>query len=360
LFVSKDGTPAGRCVVPSVIVGRSMTSTSGPRARLSPAALLLGLVIVGATAVAPNAAVAEVSGGIELGAGIGPVRQPPAEAAATSGGGERARAFRPTRPRRAFPNSRNTGVPRGLKLTPYKGSCTVTRDDAVIEAKTVNCDLDIRAGHVVISRSKINGYVSSGEDKHSGYSFTLRRSTVDASPGDARQVTAVGEVHFRVIRSHVYGGNRSANCWYVCKIIGSYVHGQDTDRSGTWHESGIRMGEKSVIRGNTIACDAPNVPPDAGCSAPLTGYGDFGPVQDNVIDGNLFKATTGGTCAYGGSSGGKPFSNAAREIRFTNNVFERGKSGHCGYWEPILDFDRRAPGNLWQANVWDSGGRVRP
>ena len=146
----------------------------------------------------------------------------------------------------------------------------------------------------------------------------------------------------------------------MCTIIGSYFHGQDTDRSGTWHESGIRMGEKSVIHGNTIACDAPNVPPDAGCSAPLTGYGDFGPVQDNVIDGNLFKATPGGTCAYGGSSGGKPFSNAAREIRFTNNVFERGRSRRCGYWAPIMDFDRRAPGNLWKANVWDSGGKVRP
>ena len=149
---------------------------------------------------------------------------------------------------------------------------------------------------------------------------------MNASPGGARAVTAVGEVHFTVIRSHVYGGNRSANCFYRCRIVDSYFHGQDTDPTGTWHESGIRMGQKAVIRGNTIACDAPNVPPDAGCSAPLTGYGDFAPVRDNLIDGNLFKATRGGTCAYGGSSRGKPYSAAARNIRFTNNVFQRGRT----------------------------------
>ena len=259
-----------------------------------------------------------------------------------------------------FPNGRDTGVPRGQKLRTYRGPCTITRDHAVIHAKRVNCDLRIRARGVVIRRSKINGSVSSGTDQHSRYSFTLRRSTVNASPGGARPVTGVGEVHFKVIRSHVYGGNRSANCAYDCRITASYFHGQDTDRSGTWHESGIRMGEKSVIRGNTIACDAPNVPPDAGCSAALTGYGDFGPVRDNLIDGNLFKATPGGTCAFGGSSAGKPYSGGARNVRFTNNVFQRGRTGRCGYWAPIMDFDRRAPGNVWRGNVWQGGGSVRP
>jgi hypothetical protein len=265
-----------------------------------------------------------------------------------------------TRARAAFPNSSNTGAPRGLRLTPYTGPCTITGDNTVIDAKVVNCDLTIRARYVVIRRSRINGYVSSGTDKNSGYSFMLEQSTVDASPRGPRQVTAVGEVNFTVIRSHVFGGNRGANCWYACTIVGSYVHGQDTDPSGTWHESGIRMGERAVIRANTIACDAPDVPPDGGCSAPLTGYGDFGPVRDNVIDGNLFKATTGGACAYGGSSRGKPFSNAASGIRFANNVFERGKTGHCGVWFAITDFDPSAPGNAWRRNVWDRGGAVRP
>ena len=259
-----------------------------------------------------------------------------------------------------FPSSGNTGVPRGQKLRTYRGPCTVTKDHAVIRARRVHCDLAIRATGVVISRSKIYGSVSSGTDKHSGYSFTLSRSTVNASPGGARQVTAVGEVRFKLIRSNVYGGNRGANCWYVCRITGSYVHGQDADRTGSWHESGIRVGARAVLRGNTIACDAPDVPPDAGCSADLTAYGDFAPVHDNLIDGNLFKATPGGTCAFGGSTAGKPYGDAAHNILFIDNVFERGRRGRCGYWSAITDFDRRAPGNVWRGNRWQGGGTVRP
>ena len=317
------------------------------------AALPLVVVVVGATAVVANVLDGEVP--------AAPTER--ALAPSTTGDGQASalrRRLAVELPRGAFPNRHNTGVPPGVRLRPYQGACVVTEDHTVIDARTVDCDLTIRAAHVLISRSKINGNISSGTDRRTGFSFTLLRSTVNASPRGARQVTAVGEVHFTVIRSNVYGGNRGGDCWYVCRIVSSYFHGQDTDRSGNWHESGIRMGEKSVIRGNTIACDAPDVPPDAGCSAPLTGYGDFGPVQDNLIERNLFKATPGGTCAYGGSTAGKPYSGAARAIRFTGNVFERGKSGHCGHWFAISDFDPSAPENVWKHNLWDSGGAVRP
>ena len=79
-------------------------------------------------------------------------------------------------------------------------------------------------------------------------------------------------------------------------------YGQFKDDSGSYHEGGIRMGQNTIIRHNTIACDAPDMPPDGGCSAPLTGYGDFTPVTDNLIERNLFKATPAGYCAYGGST----------------------------------------------------------
>jgi hypothetical protein len=123
------------------------------------------------------------------------------------------------------------------------------------------------------------------------------------------------------------------------------------------------VGTRAVLRGNTIVCDAPDapdVPPDAGCSADLTGYGDFAPVRDNVIDGNLFKAAPGGTCAFGGATAGKPDGDAARNIRFSDNVFERGRRGRCGYWSAIMDLDRRTPRNVWRGNVWQGGGTVRP
>ena len=259
-----------------------------------------------------------------------------------------------------FPDARTTGAPPRRRLSAYVGPCTITRPGTVIRRRVVSCDLDVRAADVTILRSLVRGTVSTGTEPRTGYSVRIEHSTVDVSPGSARMVTGVEAVHVRVVASEVRGGNRGINCWYDCVVRRSWVHGQDTDPTGVWHESGIRMGQRARIVANTIACDAPEVPPDAGCSAPLTGYGDFGPVRDNRIERNLFVATTGGVCAYGGSSGGKPYSDDAENVRFIDNVFERGDTGNCGYWAPILDFDESAPGNEWAGNAWSDGGRISP
>lgn len=255
-----------------------------------------------------------------------------------------------------WPGAANTGVPAGTTLTPYTGPCVITTANTVIDSKTINCNLEIKAAGVKITRSRIIGTVSTDENS-TGYSFTLSDSEVDAGnkPG-----TGVGAVNFTALRVHVRGGNRSMHCWKNCTIQDSYVHGQMTDPTGVYHESGIRMGQGATIRHNTIACDAPDVPPDAGCSAALTGYGDFGPVQNNTIDNNLIKANSGGYCAYGGSSKGKPYSSETNNIVFTRNVFERGSSGKCGYYGAITSFDSAEPGNVWSANTWSDGAVLPP
>jgi len=258
-------------------------------------------------------------------------------------------------PKSGFPSERTTGVPAGTKLTAYTGPCTITAANTVIDAKAINCSLDIQAQGVVISRSKINGTVANDWD--STASFTIRDSEVNAGNNLG---TGIGNVNYTALRVHVTGGNRSMNCDNACTIRDSYVHGQFRDDTGLAHESGIRMSNHTVLRHNTIACDAPDVPPDAGCSADLTGYGDFAVVENNLIERNLFKASTGGYCAYGGSSPDKPYSNGVNNISFLNNVFERGENGKCGVWGPITSFDSEAPGNTWSGNVWGDGGTVPP
>ena len=259
-------------------------------------------------------------------------------------------------PAGVFPNASNTGVPAGTQLTAYTGPCTITAANTVIDSKTVNCDLLIRAAGVVIRNSKINGSVAT-EENSTGYSFTITDSHVDA--GD-RIVTGVGAVNFTAVRVHVQGGNRSMHCWHDCEIRDSYVHGQMTDETGVAHESGIRMGRNVTLRHNTITCDAPDVPPDAGCSAALTGYGDFAPVENNLVENNYFPGTTGGFCAYGGSSQGKPYSDATNNIRFIGNVFGRGSSGRCGWYGAITSFDTSEPGNVWSNNTWTDGTVLSP
>ena len=259
-----------------------------------------------------------------------------------------------------FPGPNNTGVPAGTTLTAYTGPCTITAANTVIDAKTINCDLAIEAANVRITRSKITGSVATDENS-TGYSFSISDSEVDIGN---RAGTGVGAVNFTATRVHVTGGNRSMNCWHDCLITDSYVHGQFRDSTGVYHESGMRMGQSATIRHNTIICDAPDVPPDAGCSADLTGYGDFGPVQNNLIEKNFFGATTGGYCTYGGSSQGKPYSSATNHITFNGNVWQRGTrlsdkgTKVCGYYGSNTSFDPSLPGNTWSNNKFDDGTTV--
>jgi hypothetical protein len=259
-----------------------------------------------------------------------------------------------------WPGPGNTGVPSGTSLSNYTGPCTITAANTVIAGKTIGCNLTIRATGVTISKSKLNGTIYL-DNANSGYSFTIVDSEVNAG-GVGNN--GIGNNNFVAVRVHVYGGYRGIWCENNCTVQDSYVHGQATDPSGQAHESAMRMGQGSVIRHNTLLCDAPNVPPDAGCSADLTGYGDFAPIRNNTIERNLFLATTGGACAYGGSSGGKPYSGDAANIVFRQNVFQRSsavqKSGKCGYYFPVTDFSRTASGNQWTGNTWDDGSAVSP
>lgn len=257
---------------------------------------------------------------------------------------------------RSFPNSDTTGVPAGTTLTPYTGPCTIQTPGYVIDAKQVDCSLRILARNVVITNSKINGTVYADYNQNQG-SFTITDSEVDAGDGPW---TGIGDAWFTAERVEVTGGTRSINCYANCTVRDSYVHGQLHDTTGVHHESGIRINTNSTLIHNTIACDAPDFPPDAGCSAAITGYPDFDPVRNNRVDGNLIIAGSGGYCSYGGSTTGKPYSGQTADIRFTNNVYQKGSSGKCGFWGAITSFDTRAPGNVWSNNLYDDGTPVPP
>ncbi len=239
-----------------------------------------------------------------------------------------------------------------VTLAPYTGSCTITTAGTVIEGRAITCDMVVVARDVTIKRSRITGTVAVEEVG----SLTISDTSIDV--GD-RPGTGLDGVNFTATRLHVTGGNRSINCFRDCVVENSYVHGQMRDPTGTYHESGIRFGSHSTIRHNTILCDAPDVPPDAGCSASLTGYGDFAVVEHVRVEGNVFPPTTGGFCAYGGSSRGKPFSEGTNNVVFIDNVFHRGKYA-CGSYGPITSFDETRPGNVWRNNRWDDGSPVPP
>ncbi|GAB3816807.1 hypothetical protein GCM10028820_16690 [Tessaracoccus terricola] len=259
-------------------------------------------------------------------------------------------------PEGGWPGPSNTGVPEGTNLTPWTGDCTITEPGTVIDSKLVECNLRIRAADVVITRSQIHGSVilrHLDED----YSFSIADSEIILGE---QMLTGLGNGHYTAERVEVSGGSRSAYCATDCTIQHSWVHAQSGDPDEEAHMSGIRMGMNTTLRFNTIICEGARVPPAAGCSAALTGYGDFSPIANNLIEGNLFRSGTASFCAFGGSSRNKPYSDDARDVRFINNVFERDENGSCGIHAPIEAFDSNAPGNVWEGNVWDDGEPLAP
>ena len=294
-----------------------------------------------------------------------------------------------------FPGPKSTGVPQGTALTTYTGPCAITISNTSITAKTINCDpLTIQASNVQISESLINGSVHNDASYPNPYSFTLTDSEINTPTNRTELqngVRGIEKYNFTAIRDNIHGGISGGFCEDNCTVSDSYLWGQGNDNNGSLtctanngtqhvcvHESALRDGESSdatkgqLIQHNSLWCSAnqysdpnPGGSDSSGCSADLTGYGDFAPIQNNTIKNNLFVATgTGGTCAYGGSSSGKPYSSQANHDVFQTNVFQHSNStqnsGHCGVWFAGADFSASAPGNVWSGNTWDNGAILPP
>lgn len=260
-------------------------------------------------------------------------------------------------PTSGWPSVGNTGVPSGVTLTSYTGPQTITVNGTEIRNKVVTGTLTIRASGVRIVNTRIQGHVVLRSPKTNDYSFTIIDSEVHQPARVGGTDTGILAGNFRATRIEVTGGRRSIYCAYNCVVEDSLVHRQASGRGNDAHFSGIRMEQNGIFRHNTLICEAE----DRGCSAPLTGYGDFAPVQNNLIENNLFIGGQGGgaaVCAYGGSSGasgGKPYGSQARNIRFVNNVFAKGRTGKCGHHGPIAHFDPSRSNNVWSGNRWDDG-----
>jgi hypothetical protein len=260
-------------------------------------------------------------------------------------------------------------VPDGVALTPYDGPCTITVDDTVIDSRRMSCNVTIRARGVVIRNSYITGPVeirpqdldgvsgvSIGDYPLSRYSLLIEDSEIHIGPMGA---TGLQRGNYIARRIEITGGGRSAFCDWGCTIEDSYIHGQQPPPNPQYvHMSGVRMGQNLVLRHNTVSCEGERSEPNNGCSASRTGYGDWAPVQNNLIISNIFYGRDGGGatfCVRGGTNADKPFGNDANNVRFISNVFVRGSNGKCGEFDSNASFDPTRPGNVWRDNVWDDG-----
>lgn len=270
-----------------------------------------------------------------------------------------------------WPYEGNTGIAAGTVLSNYTGSCTITAANTVIDKKTVNCNLSIRAANVVIINSQVNGaiIVDSG-DCSKDYSYTVSDSRMHVSDINLR---ALMSCNYTATRVNASGGQSMAWC-DTCTIQDSYLHNPLEDPEGAAanhaaHNSTVRMAKNAVIKHNTLWCEVkeyaqPNGQDTSGCSANQTGYShDGAPPSNSRLEANLYMPTSGGYCAYGGSTTGALSS--VNNIVFKDNIFKRGtKRGQhgftCGYYGAVTSFDSSRPGNQWINNRWDDGTVLNP
>jgi hypothetical protein len=195
------------------------------------------------------------------------------------------------------------------------------------------------------------------------------------SPINQTTACGIGYRNFTVVRTEVLNSNRAAYCESTCLIQDNYFHGTNLwpDYSNHAHASSVRNEQNNTLRHNSLACDyqGPNYEDkspagDLGCSADMSGYPDFAPIKNDTIDRNLFIANPGadafhggaGFCVYGGSTSGKSFSGDptnGTNIKFTDNVFQRGSNGKCGSFGHVTDFNPLGTGNVWTGNKFDDG-----
>jgi hypothetical protein len=199
-------------------------------------------------------------------------------------------------------------------------------------------------------------------------SFTLRDSEVDF--GNNIDDEGIKGSNYTVQRSNLYGGPRQVWCVNTCVIEDSYLHDQLMDPTGQAHESAARVEQNTTLRHNTLWCNAIPVPPGAGCSANQTGYADFAPIHSNTMERNLYMATTGRYCSYGGNTNATYSGNALNgtNIHSIDNVFQRGTAPNdrnyplsdkrrytCGYYGVTTGYNSTRAGFQFTGNRWDDG-----
>ncbi|GIM65678.1 hypothetical protein Pve01_86470 [Planomonospora venezuelensis] len=257
-----------------------------------------------------------------------------------------------------WPGPDNTGVPAGTTLTPYTGPCTITSARTLSAVDATSCGaLVINTTGVIIEKSLVPRVQSIYGDGNS--SVTITDSDVRAG---ATSTGGLWGYNITARRVDVTGGQHSFQCNNNCEVTDSWLHDQYNPNGGSYHNNAFisNGGSNMLVRGNTLHCTAVLNSTDGGCTADVSLFGDFDPIDNVTIDNNFLRANNSSIsyCAYGGDSDSKPYTGT--NVRFTNNVFERGPNRKCGVYGPVTSFDRNAAGNVWSGNVWDSGEAVNP
>ncbi|MGY0233451.1 hypothetical protein [Longispora urticae] len=248
-----------------------------------------------------------------------------------------------------WPGPDTTGVRPGTVLRPMAGT-TITVPGTVLEGVDISGCVMVKADDVTIRNSRIRGACSVGTVRTDIDGRTrntvLEYVEVDGQRRAPTWPLIVGS-NYTCHRCDLHGGGSQLHFTDNVTVTESWLH--DPYEAGSSHNSAMAShgGGNNVIRGNTLDCGT-----TGNCSAALALYGNFGPIHDVLVEGNLFSG--GSYCLYAGSLPTKPFP-VATNVRILGNAFARTPYAKCGHYGPATSWTRES--NEWRGNYWNEPGR---
>lgn len=301
---------------------------------------------------------------------------------------------------RTFPTTTTVGVPAAEvpKLTAYTGPSTISTCGTVIDHKIITGGIDVRAtngkatAYTSEAAAKADACVTFTNDKFlvgggTAQAITTRWATDTTCKlnGTARPcgpvyiadtsvletaaptgiVNLLVETNFHAWRTYVTGGDQAINCDSYCDVHDSYLEASRLDTTGNAHMDAFsdNGGNTIILDHNTLYCHVTNgasVPNGSGgCSGDLGFFGDFNQIDNITVNNNLFIASGDPAyCVYTGASGNtaKAFPRATN-LRYTNNVWQRGPNSKCATYGPVADWTT-GPTLTSCNNIWEDGTTV--
>lgn len=282
-----------------------------------------------------------------------------------------------------WPGPQNTGYPHGLPgdtrpavtLTDYTGPTTIQSCGVVIDSKTINESLIIQVGNgttskdtpcVTIRNSLVKGVVFAEEDTDG----PVLIEDTEVAPPDLPFWENIGRNNLFVYRVNSHGGEGVIKCGANCEAKDNWVHGMELGGEYHYNAFGGNGTDGFVIDHNYASCGdwekTSDPGGDAGCSAVIGFYGDFGPIQNITITKNFLASSfdvssagvnrQAGYCLNPGYYPGKPYP-APSNVTVTDNLFARGGSDKCGVFGPTnsLNAVGQPNGNVWDRNTFEDG-----
>ena len=302
-----------------------------------------------ATASASGPATGSTTGNAKASPTPAPTKKPVPSTAASAGKAE------PRFRSGGWPNASNTGVPEGTKLR-TSGPITITKPGTVIDRLYVKGCIEVLASNVTIRRTLVRGGVCGAD--HSidiGYGGAKYRGIliedveIDGARIQARGA-AIGNSGFTCRRCNIHGTARGVQMSSDVVVQDSYIHGLYGTPVSENAPIQTNGGDHFVIRHNNLVMD--DMP---GGTSALALFGEFGAIDDVLVERNLFN---GGTyCVYAANDPTKPHPVATR-ARFVGNAFGRSLHRKCGLYGPVTAWSSKGRGNVWSGNYWLDTKRI--